>query len=184
MLLACPLAGLSRWEHTMRGESSRAMRADAVPNAASTPRHTKNHTLLADPAGRVSCIPAPPHVRSPGRKRPDRARVTAAGRGPSNGNNDIELPSTSISHLLLLFGRGIFWRDGFRPIISCQRPPPPPSRAWARFSRADRGLLSIPYRSTSCVATMPYSSDRIRPQTVTEKGRGPLGLLDGACMGA
>jgi hypothetical protein len=126
----------------MRGESSRAMRADAVPNAASTPRHTKNHTLLADPAGRVSCIPTPPHVRSPGRKRPDRARVTAAGRGPSNGNNDIELPSTSISHLLLLFGRGIFWRDGFRPIISCQRPPRPPQGP-GRVFRAPTGAFSV-----------------------------------------
>jgi hypothetical protein len=89
--------------------------------------------------------PAPPHVRSPGRKRPDRARVTAAergnGRGPSNGNNDIELPSTSISHLLLLFGRGIFWRDGFRPIISCQRPPRPPQGP-GRVFRAPIGAFS------------------------------------------
>jgi hypothetical protein len=106
------------------------MRADAVPNAASPPRHART-MRFSQTAGRVSSnTPAPPHPSAAsGVKRPDRARATVAerhnGRGPTNRDNNIELPSMPHRVCYYCRGRDIFSTDGFQPKTGCQRPPPP-----------------------------------------------------------
>ena len=140
-LVACPLAGLSALGAYYAGVRARAVRADAVPQRG-LPRVMPG-TMRFSQTRQGAFLPTPPRrptaSAAPGVKRPDRARATAAerrnGRGPSNGNNDIELPSTSILHLLLLFARGIFLTEGFQATIRLPEVPPRPLRgAWARFS--------------------------------------------------
>jgi hypothetical protein len=66
------------------------------PNSAS-PSHAWNPAFLADRYSAFLPHPAPLHSVRPGVERPDRARAIAAercnGRGPTNGNNGIELPA-------------------------------------------------------------------------------------------
>ena len=111
-------------------------------------------------------------------------RDEMTGRGPTRSpNNDIELSSTCALFSLLLFRRGIFWGDGFWPIISCQRPPRPLKGLGAFFARR----LGTSQHSLSLDKVRGHGaglSNRIQPQTVAEKGPGPLGLVGGACMAA
>ena len=88
------------------------MRADAVPNAASPPRHGRT-MRFSQTAGRVSSKHPPRRpTASPSAKGPTERELQAAERRNGRGNNDIELPSKLISYLLLSFDRGHIFNSG------------------------------------------------------------------------
>jgi hypothetical protein len=114
-----------------RCDSARTMRADAVPNAAS-PR-VKPRTMRFSQTRQGAFLPtppAPPHsVRSPERQKA-RPSESYSGRapqraGPTNGNNDIEPPSTSISYMFIIVRSGHIFNRGLSGDNWATKGPPP-----------------------------------------------------------
>jgi hypothetical protein len=157
-LLACPLAGLSAPGACYAAVRGRAVRTDAVPPNRPPPASCRNHSLLADPAGRVSS------------KHPPR-RPTASAAPASNGLTERELqrPSaatgagrpmaTTTSSLpqhpyRICYYRsvgGIFLTEGFQTTIRLPEVPPHPLEGLARFSPpGDRGKRKGPPSPRPC----------------------------------
>ena len=111
MLVACRLAGLFALGACYAVVGARAVRADAAPPtqhpAAPCPEPCASRR--PDRARFFQHPRAPPSARSPAHQKA-RSRATAAerrnGRGPTNGNNDIEPPSTSISYMFIIVRSG------------------------------------------------------------------------------
>jgi hypothetical protein len=157
MLVACRLTGLSARRTYYAGVIARAMRADAVPNAASprvTPRtmrfsQTRQGARFFQHPRAARQRPQPRASKGPTERELQRpSAATGAGRPMATTTSSLPQHPYRICYYHPI--GGIFSTEGFQTTIRLPEVPPPPRGAGAILTPRDRGKRKGPPSPRLC----------------------------------